>query len=150
MIVILIKNHQITTETVIRRTYRDIRIDEHKSKLHMSQDSRYRNPRPELVDSFDEFLVNTTLPDDDIHLPPELQPLNPEYEDEVPNQEAVNSIARATRPKEPAWRDLNLRDLVNRTDQVSTQAMDVGDRLKQLNLENRSLGPPTNALRSLR
>ncbi|CCG81114.1 Hydrolase, carbon-nitrogen family protein [Taphrina deformans PYCC 5710] len=113
----------------------------------MSQDSRYRNPRPELVDSFDDFLVNTALPYDDIQLPPELQPLNPEYEDEVPNQEAVNGIARATRPKEPAWRDLNLQDLVNRTDHGNTQAMDVGERLRQLNLENRSSGPPTNALR---
>lgn len=118
----------------------------------MSQDSRYRRSRPELVDSFDEFLINAALPDDDIQLPAELQPVNPEFEDEVPNQEAVNGIARAKRPKEPAWRDLGLADLVSRdaVPLAGGRDVDVGDRLRQLNLQNRSSGPPAEALRSMR
>lgn len=117
----------------------------------MSQDSQYTCSRPELVDLFDEFLVNTALPDDEILIPVEHQPVNPELEEEVPNQEAVNGIARANRPKEPAWRDLGLEALARQKYHGSGwDATDVGDRLRSLNLENRSVIPREVALRSMR
>lgn len=117
----------------------------------MSQDGQYTCSRPELVDMFDEFLVNTALPDDEILIPVEHQPVNPELEEEVPNQEAANGIARAKRPKEPAWRDLGLEELAQRHyDGTGWDAKDVGDRLKLLNFTNRSVIISQVVLRSMR
>lgn len=44
----------------------------------------------------------------DVVIPPGHEPSHPENEDEVPNQEAVNGIARAQRRQPPQWRDLGL------------------------------------------
>ena len=44
----------------------------------------------------------------DIIAPAGHEPSHPDHEDEVPNQEAVNGIARAQRPRAPEWRDLAL------------------------------------------
>ncbi|KAI0407371.1 Apc13p protein-domain-containing protein [Xylaria palmicola] len=56
------------------------------------------------------------LPDDDIYVPPQHQPPNPEDEDDVvPDQHAAFGIQRATqRSREPAWRDLDLASLMRR------------------------------------
>lgn len=117
----------------------------------MSLDGQYRFSRPELVDLLDEFLINTALPDDDILINPEHQPLNPESEDEVPNQEAVNGIARANRPKEPAWRDLGLTELVaSFPNEDGPGKMNLGDKLRSLNMAQRSTEPSTAALRTMR
>lgn len=109
----------------------------------MSQDSQYTFSRPELVDLMDEFLINTTLPDDDIMIPPEHQPVNPESENEVPNQEAVNGIARANRPREPAWRYLGLTEMATRAPDAphTTGVMEAGDRLRALNIHQRQERP---------
>ncbi|KAL1966878.1 hypothetical protein VTN77DRAFT_3843 [Rasamsonia byssochlamydoides] len=62
--------------------------------------------------------IPSFLPIEDIYVPPQYQPLNPEDEDDVvPDQHAAFGIARAmdaataTR-REPVWRDLGLQDLV--------------------------------------
>jgi len=54
------------------------------------------------------------IPFDEISVPEELQPVNPEDEDNViPDQHAAFGIAKATsRFKEPAWRDLDLDGLL--------------------------------------
>ncbi|TQS32152.1 hypothetical protein Golomagni_07541 [Golovinomyces magnicellulatus] len=56
------------------------------------------------------------LPDDEIYVPPQHQPINPEDEDDVvPDQHAAFGIQRATqRVKEPAWKDLGLASLMNK------------------------------------
>lgn len=117
----------------------------------MSQDGQYRFARPELVDLLDEFLVNATLPDDDILIPIEHQPLNPESEDEVPNQEAVNGIARASRPREPAWRDLGLAELEARSPEGHVPgSMATGDRLRALHMHQRQVTPASSTVRAIR
>jgi hypothetical protein len=67
------------------------------------------------ADLFDEFCKDK-LPNDDIYVPPHLQPINPEDEDDVvPDQHAAFGIQKATqKTKEPAWKDLGLADLMNR------------------------------------
>jgi hypothetical protein len=58
------------------------------------------------------------LPIEEIYLPPQYQPINPEDEDDVvPDQHAAFGIARAMdaagrRRVEPVWRDLGMRELV--------------------------------------
>lgn len=69
----------------------------------------------DLVESF----TNTTssrLTPEEIYIPPHLQPLNPEDEDDVvPDQHAAFGIQRATQAKrEPTWRDLGLEELLRR------------------------------------
>ena len=95
----------------------------------MSADSVYSSQYPQLVDLFDEFLVSTTIPYDSIQVPIEHQPPNPELEDEVPNQEAVNGIARAKKPREPAWRDLGLQNMIHEVPNNSTNLQDQLSRL---------------------
>lgn len=61
--------------------------------------------------------VPSFLPIEDIYVPPQYQPINPEDEDDVvPDQHAAFGIARAMdsvgRRAEPAWRDLGLQELV--------------------------------------
>ncbi len=49
-----------------------------------------------LADQWDDFCQDR-LPDDVIYVPPHLEPLNPEHEDEViPNQHAAFGIQQAT------------------------------------------------------
>lgn len=73
----------------------------------------FRSPRH--ADLFEDFCKDK-LPDDDIYVPPHHQPINPEDEDDVvPDQHAAFGIQKATqKTKEPAWKDLGLRDLLSK------------------------------------
>lgn len=70
--------------------------------------------QPGDIDLFEDFCKDK-LPDDEIYVPPQHQPINPEDEDDVvPDQHAAFGIQRATqRVKEPAWKDLGLAGLMN-------------------------------------
>jgi Apc13p protein len=65
------------------------------------------------ADLFDDFCKDR-LPDDEVYVPPHLQPINPEDEDDVvPDQHAAFGITKATQDKkEPAWKDLGLSRLM--------------------------------------
>ncbi|RFU75394.1 hypothetical protein TARUN_6843 [Trichoderma arundinaceum] len=67
------------------------------------------------ADLFEDFCKDK-LPDDEIYVPPQYRPINPEDEDDVvPDQHAAFGIQRATqRVKEPAWKDLGLSDLMRK------------------------------------
>ncbi|KAL2207947.1 Apc13p-domain-containing protein [Sarocladium strictum] len=67
------------------------------------------------ADLFEDF-CRDRLPDDEVYVPPQHQPVNPEDEDDVvPDQHAAYGIQRATqRVNEPAWKDLGLADLMNK------------------------------------
>ncbi|KAK4114582.1 Apc13p-domain-containing protein [Canariomyces notabilis] len=71
--------------------------------------------RPRDADLFEDFCKDK-LPADDIYVPPHLQPINPEDEDDVvPDQHAAFGIQKATQKvREPAWRDLGLGELMTR------------------------------------
>jgi len=71
--------------------------------------------KPQHADLLEDFCKDK-LPADDILVPPELHPLNPEDEDDVvPNQHAAFGVQKATQKvHEPAWRDLGLTELMNR------------------------------------
>ena len=64
---------------------------------------------------FEDFCKDK-LPEDDIYVPPQHQPINPKDEDDVvPDQHAAFGIQRATqKTREPAWKDLGLADLMNK------------------------------------
>lgn len=67
---------------------------------------------------FEEFCKDR-LPDDDVYVPPQHQPVNPEDEDDVvPDQHAAFGITRALGTgggkKGTAWKDLGLGDLMGR------------------------------------
>lgn len=68
-----------------------------------------------VADLFDDFCKDK-LPADEIYVPPHLQPINPEDEDDVvPDQHAAFGITKATQKmKEPAWKDLGLGELMHR------------------------------------
>ncbi|CAP73219.1 uncharacterized protein PODANS_2_6260 [Podospora anserina S mat+] len=68
------------------------------------------------ADLLEEFRKDSKLPNDDIYVPPHLQPVNPEDEDDVvPDQHAAFGIQKATQKvKEPAWRDLGLEELMSK------------------------------------
>jgi hypothetical protein len=71
--------------------------------------------RPRDADHFEDFCKDK-LPSDDIYVPPHLQPINPEDEDDVvPDQHAAFGIQKATqKTREPAWKDLGLAELARR------------------------------------
>ncbi|KAI3335015.1 Apc13p protein-domain-containing protein [Ustulina deusta] len=71
--------------------------------------------RPRDADLFEDFCKDK-LPDDEIYVPPHHQPINPEDEDDVvPDQHAAFGIQKATqRNKEPAWKDLDLAELMKK------------------------------------
>ena len=71
--------------------------------------------RPSDADLFEDFCKDK-LPDDEIYVPPQHHPINPEDEDDVvPDQHAAFGIQRATQKvKEPAWKDLGLSELMNK------------------------------------
>ncbi|KAK8047652.1 Apc13p protein-domain-containing protein [Apiospora saccharicola] len=81
--------------------------DGHYTQVHMT--------RARDADLFDDF-THDQLPADDIYVPPQHQPINPEDEDDVvPDQHAAFGIAKATqKQREPAWRDLGLHELMNK------------------------------------
>ncbi|KAH6642271.1 Apc13p protein-domain-containing protein [Boeremia exigua] len=70
------------------------------------------------ADLFESFTNSTSskLEFENVDIPPHLQPLNPEDEDDVvPDQHAAFGIQRATQAKkEPTWRDLGLEELLRR------------------------------------
>ncbi|KAL5119951.1 hypothetical protein ACEQ8H_002049 [Pleosporales sp. CAS-2024a] len=78
--------------------------------LHM-----HHSHHADLLESFTNPTSSQLAPED-IYIPPHLQPVNPEDEDDVvPDQHAAFGIQRATQTrKEPAWRDLGLDDLMRR------------------------------------
>lgn len=61
-----------------------------------------------------EDFTRIKLPAEEILVPPQHQPINPDDEDDVvPDQHAAFGIQRATqRSREPAWRDLGLERLM--------------------------------------
>lgn len=65
------------------------------------------------VDYFEDFCKDR-LPDDEVYVPPHLQPVNPEDEDDVvPDQHAAFGITKATQgKKDAAWKDLGLGQLM--------------------------------------
>ncbi|KAF6822822.1 protein kinase [Colletotrichum plurivorum] len=67
------------------------------------------------ADLFEDFCKDR-LPDDEVYVPPQHQPINPEDEDDVvPDQHAAFGITKATqRQREPAWKDLGLAGLMHR------------------------------------
>lgn len=67
------------------------------------------------ADLFEDFCKDK-LPADDIYVPPHLQPINPEDEDDVvPDQHAAFGVQKATQKvREPAWKDLGLGELMTR------------------------------------
>ncbi|AEO63014.1 uncharacterized protein THITE_2169356 [Thermothielavioides terrestris NRRL 8126] len=67
------------------------------------------------ADLFEDFCKDK-LPVDDIYVPPNLQPINPEEEDDVvPDQHAAYGVQKATQKvREPAWKDLGLAELMAR------------------------------------
>ncbi|KAJ4288267.1 hypothetical protein N0V88_007457 [Collariella sp. IMI 366227] len=67
------------------------------------------------ADLFEDFCKDK-LPKDDILVPPQLQPINPEEEDDVvPDQHAAYGVQKATqKTREPAWKDLGLAELMAR------------------------------------
>jgi hypothetical protein len=70
------------------------------------------------ADLLEQFtnVTSSQLAPEDIYIPPHLQPVNPEDEDDVvPDQHAAFGIQRATQnKKEPTWRDLGLDELLRR------------------------------------
>lgn len=70
---------------------------------------------PRDADMFEDFCKDK-LPEDEIYVPPQYQPINPEDEDDVvPDQHAAFGIQKATqRSKEPAWKDLGLGELMGK------------------------------------
>jgi hypothetical protein len=70
------------------------------------------------ADLLEQFtnLTSSQLGPEEIYIPPHLQPVNPEDEDDVvPDQHAAFGIQRATQTKkEPMWRDLGLDELLRR------------------------------------
>ncbi|KAI9149549.1 Anaphase-promoting complex subunit 13 [Paramyrothecium foliicola] len=86
--------------------------------MKMNKDSCYtfvHMRRARDADLFEDFCKDK-LPDDEIYVPPQHQPINPEDEDDVvPDQHAAFGIQRATQEvKEPAWKDLGLADLMKK------------------------------------
>ncbi|KAM7206513.1 Apc13p domain containing protein [Naviculisporaceae sp. PSN 640] len=84
----------------------------------MNKDANYtyihmHSPRD--VDFFEDFCKDK-LPTDDIYVPPHLQPINPEDEDDVvPDQHAAFGIQKATmKSREAAWKDLGLAELMRK------------------------------------
>ncbi|KAI1336210.1 Apc13p-domain-containing protein [Xylariaceae sp. FL0016] len=67
------------------------------------------------ADLFEDFCKDK-LPDDEIYVPPQHQPINPEDEDDVvPDQHAAFGIQKATqRAREAAWKDLGLSELMRK------------------------------------
>ncbi|KAL6709228.1 hypothetical protein ACN47E_002044 [Coniothyrium glycines] len=78
--------------------------------LHM-----HHSHHADLLEQFTN-LTSSQLAPEDIYIPPHLQPVNPEDEDDVvPDQHAAFGIQRATQDKkEPSWRDLGLEELLRR------------------------------------
>ncbi|USP82051.1 uncharacterized protein yc1106_09325 [Curvularia clavata] len=86
--------------------------------LHM-----HASHHADLLEQFTN-LTSSQLSPEDIYIPPHLQPINPEDEDDVvPDQHAAFGIQRATQAKkEPTWRDLGLEELLRRGPATEAQS----------------------------
>lgn len=75
----------------------------------------HQSHHADLLEQFTN-LTSSQLAPEEIYIPPHLQPVNPEDEDDVvPDQHAAFGIQRATQTtKEPTWRDLGLSELLSR------------------------------------
>ncbi|KAF1982420.1 Apc13 domain protein [Aulographum hederae CBS 113979] len=84
---------------------------------------------------FEEF-CRIKLSPDEIYVPPQHQPINPEDEDDVvPDQHAAFGIQRATQTKrEPAWRDLGLEYLFKSAPEQNVSA-DIGLALRRKRMQ---------------
>lgn len=84
--------------------------DSSATYLHM-----HHSHHADLLESFTNP-TSSELSPEDIYIPPQHQPVNPEDEDDVvPDQHAAFGIQRATQSrKEPQWRDLGLEELLRR------------------------------------
>jgi hypothetical protein len=98
-----------------------------------------------------EAFTNATsqLAPEIIEIPPHLQPLNPEDEDDVvPDQHAAFGIQRATQAKkEPTWRDLGLEELLRRGPRAAEARGAGGGSLSRGVAERRDEEPIIAALR---
>lgn len=97
-------SNQILPKLIIRQTR-----DSSFTHLHL-----HHSHHADLLEKFTE--PSLALQPEDIYIPPELQPLNPEDEDDVvPDQHAAFGIQRATQGKKDiSWRDLGLEELARR------------------------------------
>ncbi|KAF2011370.1 Apc13p-domain-containing protein [Aaosphaeria arxii CBS 175.79] len=85
----------------------------------MSRDSTFtyfhmhQSHHADLLESFTNP-TNSHIPPEEIYIPPQHQPVNPEDEDDVvPDQHAAFGIQRATQGrKESQWKDLGLEELL--------------------------------------
>ena len=102
----------------------------------------------DLLESFTN-LTSSQLAPENIYIPPHLQPLNPEDEDDVvPDQHAAFGIQRATQAKkEPTWRDLGLEELLRRGPRAAQGQGAGGGALGRGTAERREEEPVITALR---
>lgn len=102
----------------------------------------------DLLESFTNVNSSQLAPEN-IYIPPHLQPLNPEDEDDVvPDQHAAFGIQRATQAKkEPTWRDLGLEELLRRGPRAAEGQTAGGGALGRGNAERRDEEPVIAALR---
>ncbi|EFX04121.1 apc13 domain containing protein [Grosmannia clavigera kw1407] len=94
-----------------------LNFDSKASSSAMNKDGCYTSVHMHQSRNADLFedVCKDRLPDDDIFVPPQHQPINPEDEDDVvPDQHAAFGIQRATQAvREPAWKDLGLAALMH-------------------------------------
>ncbi|KAF9700532.1 hypothetical protein EKO04_002079 [Ascochyta lentis] len=111
--------------------------------LHM-----HASHHADLLESFTN-MTSSQLAPEDIYIPPHLQPLNPEDEDDVvPDQHAAFGIQRATQAKkEPTWRDLGLEELMRRGPRATEGQNAGGSALGRGTAERREEEPVIAALR---
>lgn len=102
----------------------------------------------DLLESFTN-MTSSQLAPENIYIPPHLQPLNPEDEDDVvPDQHAAFGIQRATQvKKEPTWRDLGLEELLRRGPRAAESQSASGGDLGRDITERREEEPVIAALR---
>jgi hypothetical protein len=102
----------------------------------------------DLLESFTN-VTSSQLAPENIYIPPHLQPLNPEDEDDVvPDQHAAFGIQRATQAKkEPTWRDLGLEELLRRGPRAAGGQSAGAGALGRGSAERREEEPVITALR---
>ncbi|KAK3308472.1 Apc13p protein-domain-containing protein [Chaetomium strumarium] len=121
-------------ETWVHKRNIDISVSQAPVSCTMNKDSCYtyvHMHKPHHADLFEDF-CRDKLPADDIYVPPNLQPINPEEEDDVvPDQHAAYGVQKATqKAKEPAWRDLGLAELMARGPKPGASKGRAGGRRK--------------------
>ena len=117
--------------------------DSSATYLHM-----HASHHADLLESFTN-MTSSQLAPENIYIPPHLQPLNPEDEDDVvPDQHAAFGIQRATQAKkEPTWRDLGLEELLRRGPRAAESQSTGGGASGRGTAERREEEPIITALR---